>query len=173
MRRLLLVWLVVSAAAVFADDKPAEVPKAPATVDESPEHKHARIEYERWRSTFNDLSVRCTFLMDEGTKLRKLTDEAYQAGDRDKLETVTKQRIANLELTKQLLPLAERAEQQMSQLEQRLKHADECAKMYSQTIDQKTSDLPVRQTELVKACQSMSLYPPEKYQQPSAAHGPS
>jgi hypothetical protein len=77
------------------------------------------------------------------------------------------QAVAQHALLKQLLPPSEEAEEQVSQWERRLKHADECTQLYSQTIDKKTSDLTVRETELVKACQSISLYPPQKYQERS------
>lgn len=46
--------------------------------------------------------------------------------------------------------------------EERLKNVDSCLAIYRTTIDLKQSDLTVRQAEQVKACQSLSLYPPEK-----------
>jgi hypothetical protein len=44
----------------------------------------------------------------------------------------------------------------------RLKHVDDCTSVYHNTIDLKVSDLTGRQTESVKACRSLGLYPPEK-----------
>ena len=43
-----------------------------------------------------------------------------------------------------------------------LEHVDECVGIYGATVDKKMSDLTVRETEQVKACQSLDLYPPTK-----------
>lgn len=40
-----------------------------------------------------------------------------------------------------------------------LPHVDECKKTYRTTIDKKTSDLTVRETTAVNACQALDLYP--------------
>ena len=40
-----------------------------------------------------------------------------------------------------------------------LKKVDECRKVYRSTIDKKATDLTVRETIAVKACQALDLYP--------------
>jgi hypothetical protein len=42
-----------------------------------------------------------------------------------------------------------------------LEKVDECRKVYRSTIDKKTSDLTVRESTVVKACQALNLYPLE------------
>jgi hypothetical protein len=41
-----------------------------------------------------------------------------------------------------------------------LTNADKCGTLYRQTIDKKTSDLTVRETQLIDACRTLRLYPP-------------
>jgi hypothetical protein len=43
-----------------------------------------------------------------------------------------------------------------------LEHVDECVGIYGATVDKKMSDLTVRETEQVKACKSLDVYPPTK-----------
>ena len=43
-------------------------------------------------------------------------------------------------------------------LEKRLKYVDSCIATYHKTIDKKNADLTVRESEQVKACQSLDLY---------------
>jgi hypothetical protein len=43
-----------------------------------------------------------------------------------------------------------------------LQHADECAVIYKKTIDEKAADITTRESEQIKACQSVDLYPPRK-----------
>ena len=47
-------------------------------------------------------------------------------------------------------------------LQRQLEAVDKCVSLYRTTIDRKTSDLTVRQTELVNTCQLLDLYPPIK-----------
>jgi ketopantoate reductase len=42
-----------------------------------------------------------------------------------------------------------------------LERVDECRKVYRSTIDKKMSDLTVRESTAVKACQALGLYPLE------------
>jgi hypothetical protein len=55
---------------------------------------------------------------------------------------------------------ATRSEREL--LSVQLEHVDDCVKTYYGTIDKNISDLTVREAELVKSCQSLKLYPPEK-----------
>ena len=43
-----------------------------------------------------------------------------------------------------------------------LKYVDSCLAAYHKTIDKKNADLTVRESEQVKACQSLDLYPPAR-----------
>jgi hypothetical protein len=43
----------------------------------------------------------------------------------------------------------------------RLEHVDECLASFHKTIDKKKSDLTVRESDSVKLCQDLELYPPE------------
>jgi hypothetical protein len=43
-----------------------------------------------------------------------------------------------------------------------LEHVDSCVTIYHKTIDKRASDLTVRESEQVKACQSLDLYPPNR-----------
>jgi hypothetical protein len=44
----------------------------------------------------------------------------------------------------------------------RLHFVDICVSIYHKTIDKKASDVTIRESELVKECQSLDLYPPAK-----------
>jgi hypothetical protein len=52
--------------------------------------------------------------------------------------------------------------EQSEMLEPQLEFVDSCIATYHQTIEKKNADLTVRETEQVKACQSLELYPPTK-----------
>lgn len=43
---------------------------------------------------------------------------------------------------------------------ERAKIRDACALIYSKTVDKKISDLTVRETQQVQACQTAGMYPP-------------
>jgi hypothetical protein len=51
---------------------------------------------------------------------------------------------------------------ELDRLEDQLKIVDSCLATYHKTIDKKNADLTVRESEQVKACQSLDLYPPAR-----------
>ena len=59
-----------------------------------------------------------------------------------------------------LVASIERYGKEKERLMTRMAHMDECAAVYRATIDKKTSDLTMRESQLVKACQAIDLYPP-------------
>lgn len=46
--------------------------------------------------------------------------------------------------------------------EKRLQHTDECLAVFHETIDKKTADLTVRETDAINGCKALELYPPSK-----------
>jgi hypothetical protein len=70
-----------------------------------------------------------------------------------------------LDMLRQLNALTEthdRIASELPTLESRLKHADECVAVYKKTIDEKVADLTTRESEQIKACMALGLYPPDK-----------
>jgi hypothetical protein len=70
-----------------------------------------------------------------------------------------------LDMLRQLSNVTEthdRIASQLPTLKSRLQHADECVAFYKKTIDEKVSDLTNRESEQIKACKAIDLYPPEK-----------
>ncbi len=49
---------------------------------------------------------------------------------------------------------------EIDSLRDQLKFVDSCSATYRKTIDKKNADLTVRESEQVKTCQSLGLYPP-------------
>lgn len=47
-------------------------------------------------------------------------------------------------------------------LQARVLHADDCLVVYTGTIDKKVADLTTRESDQIKACKSIDLYPPQK-----------
>jgi hypothetical protein len=47
-------------------------------------------------------------------------------------------------------------------LKTKLKYADDCRKVYDKTIDEKAADITTRESELIKACRELEMYPPPK-----------
>jgi hypothetical protein len=116
---------------------------------ESAEHKFAR---QRLAQAHNR---RTQLLMD----LQTIQDEVHRL--QQTMSDLGRQR-ALLDQFKSLQPLDLAAKREVEQAELQLAHADDCAKIFHDTADSRVSDLTVRQTEQVKACQSLNLYPPEK-----------
>lgn len=51
-------------------------------------------------------------------------------------------------------------------IDSQLEHVDACTKTYRTTIDKKASELTVRETTSMKACQALRLYPLDMSAQP-------
>jgi hypothetical protein len=57
-------------------------------------------------------------------------------------------------------PWIEAVEHQITLLRVRMNTADQCARVYRETIAKKQSDLTTRESDQIKACQSLEMYPP-------------
>jgi hypothetical protein len=125
---------------------------------ESPEHKFARQQYEQGRKWMDQALSQSGAIMNELDRLQKL----FGGNNLDQHQLNLSQQSALLRQAELLRKQLDVATPQLKVLQARLQHADECVQVFHETIDAKVSDLTIRQTELVKACQSMNLYPPEK-----------
>lgn len=56
----------------------------------------------------------------------------------------------------------DRIVKELPTLESRVQHVDDCVVVYKKTIDEKVSDLTTRESEQIKACKALDLYPPDK-----------
>jgi len=94
--------------------------------------------------TEKDDIVSLTFSLEDPKRTQQLTDERAQ-----QLYEESKAELAK-----------EKAAEAVRAAKERRVRAN-CRAVYTSTIDKKTGDLTVRETELVKACQALGLYPPE------------
>ncbi|MGA2723858.1 MAG: hypothetical protein ABSG79_15790 [Bryobacteraceae bacterium] len=158
--------------ATQAQDK-SQIPQ-PETTTESAEHKYARQKLEPVAKRLDELmrlaeangermKSACSYL-DEPNSGRPVFRAHEKSSEK-------KEALANYEARKDACQkavadntAAEAAAVaiESSRLEIKLKHADECAAVYQKTIDEKASDVTTRETEQIKACQSIDLYPPAK-----------
>lgn len=121
------------------------------------------------------LQERADALINNVKRHNELIDQAHQQwlqhakrmiglGAEAKPEEKTGEAVP-LDLLRQLSDITsahDRIVKDLPDLRARLDHADECTAVYRKTIDQKTSDLTMRESEQIKACQSAGLYPPGK-----------
>jgi TonB family protein len=123
----------------------------PAVSNETDEHRFARQRYEVALSAFNDVLRQRQALLDE---VRRLQNQRF-GNNIDQQEALLSQ-------ARQLGNQLNAANPAVDLLRVRMENADACAAIYPRTIDRKVSDLTTRETETVKACQTIGLYPPQK-----------
>ena len=150
---------------------------------ESIEHKVATKALEVWDE---GRAERLSFSVTVETTLVKLSNKATEIKDQhdytvnwikrhpdedhgtlmDDVEWLANEYKATLDkmttLKQNLVALQTKEEEVSKLLKQRLDYVDGCLKVYRVTIDMKPSDLTIRQTEQVKECRSLDLYPPSK-----------
>jgi acetolactate synthase regulatory subunit len=149
------ILLVLFAVVGLAQSQPDE-PK------ESAEHTFARLNYE---SSLDRYRLSSTAIRPILTEIERLSGERTEGNNiaqlQHNMEIGNKQDalFRQADRIKLQIALDKRA---MDTLNAQLEHVDDCLKIYNGTIDKKTSDMTVRETGQVKACQSITLYPPEK-----------
>lgn len=140
------------------------------TPTESPEHRHARQNYEAAEQQRDSLTRQIE--LDEA-KTKELTTEVLASvcdSDKGKEQyraCMAKAR-ANKAMRDELDAHIEQLKMKRSEmidllpdLAERLEYADDCMAVFRKTIDKKTSDLTVRENSQIKACMTMDLYPPD------------
>ena len=159
-RMRILTRLLVLSGLVLAASLHAQPPVPAAVQAESAEHKYAQQKLDeaiRLHAEVRELNRPLQTEIDELerviSKATLPTPEFRRALDRQRL------------LLEQSIPILKKAaviEKTIPVLKSRLIHADDCLAMYQNTIDKKTSDLTTRESDQIKACKSIDLYPPEK-----------
>jgi len=142
------------------DEKAA--PTALAADTESAEHKFARQRYEELKSQCDMLESEYDKNVAKLAAAQSLANKAMDQGKTDEwraflLETL-KDATHSLALNRQLQPIAT----DLMLWKKRLTYADDCARLFHDTIDKKSSDLIVRETDSIAGCKSLDLYPPQK-----------
>jgi hypothetical protein len=146
---------------LFAQTTPRPAARKPAAkAVESKEHAAVRIEAE---AKMKDCEAGDEHQSSENPGydivLRRLKAEV--ALSQAKLEAVGKDESEKARI---IVPAEMRLQScdESKTLEIRLVHVDSCVATYHKTIDKKGSDLTVRESEQVKTCQSLDLYPPQR-----------
>jgi Zn ribbon nucleic-acid-binding protein len=138
--------------------------KPTPTTTESKEHTTIRMKYEAEIKRcegddplpshhsddpeFGKKYARITRSLNAKIALQRVKNDALDTGYDEKRFIAANQRVAACE--------------QSELLEPKVEIVDSCISTYHQTIDKKNADLTVRESEQVKACQSLDLYPPAK-----------
>lgn len=121
------------------------------TISESPEHAYYRQQFEAAQQVYNDTAAKKTDLDGQIDALGR------KRGGHGSPEMILlmRTRLAILDRMANYLDVVERRKHQLD-------NADNCTALFRTTVDKKTSDLTVRESESVKGCQSLDLYPPKK-----------
>jgi TonB family protein len=123
----------------------------PQMILESAEHRFAREKHDKavkWRA-------------DKMAQLHEILDQVDRLQHKRWGFNVDQQ-DALLSQARTLQDLIKMADPVVEQSRLQLEHADECVKVFQETIDKKASDLTTRETEWITGCKSVDLYPPEK-----------
>jgi TonB family protein len=129
-------------------DTPEEIERRKQQPGESDEHYYARREYE---SAVN-LSTGLTYLSNKTqNEARLLAPQfpGYAAQQLMKSSEYVKSKLAE-------------ANARVAVAKAQMDNAETCVLIYKSTIDKRATDLTTRESEGVKACQSLNLYPPQK-----------
>jgi predicted nucleic acid-binding Zn-ribbon protein len=154
---------------------PVESPQDP---NESAEHKHARQNLDQATKSHAELLEQIKPISDKlgqnNAQVERLQKEQMNLNPSkrgfDKASHALTLQIDPIladsnELVSQILTLKRSDEPIMTKLpllKSRLEHADDCVAVYNKTIDEKVSDITTRESEQIKACKSLDLYPPNK-----------
>jgi hypothetical protein len=161
---LSVVGLVAQTAKQPVTKKPA------AKVVESKEHAAIRIQYEakikeceqRWLDAKASAESDIRLVNDSSAESGVAKDEAKLRLTKLKLGvTIYDMLKADPGVACKVSPDGELSDE-LDTLQNQLKNVDSCIATYHRTIDKKNADLTVRESEQVKACQSLDLYPPSK-----------
>ena len=139
--------------------------QTPSTTDkETPEHKAVRLRYELTQDRFAQRKKDYDARTDEANKVL-VSSKATYSTPKEQLAEQLRLREQRLKLLKQTEPMAaelDRLNMELTTLEAQLKHVDDCTKAYQTTIDKKVSDLTTRESDTIKACKALDLYPFQK-----------
>jgi hypothetical protein len=156
----------------------SQTPKDIAPIDtESPSHKRIRIEYDKTNGIYlmqkaeldalvkesHDFSARASAIkVDNEKPFDEATRKALEEGLMLRRKALAANRKAQA-FNEELGPIRELVDRLSAQL----KNVDDCAKLYPATIDKKVSDLTTRETDAIKMCKALDLYPPPKDEEKS------
>jgi TonB family protein len=120
-------------------------------LEESPEHKFARRQHENAVQSADELYKRYQETLDALARLPKRRGKS--ASDQEKALLAEMRRLGDEHHA---------VVSQLDGLTFRMEHADDCLKIFNETIDKKMSDMTTRDTEGAQMCRSANLYPPPK-----------
>jgi hypothetical protein len=165
---------LLSVVGLFAQTaQPAKKPvtrKPAAKVAESKEHAAIRIQYEakikeceqRWLDAKASAELDMKLVSDASAGSSVAKSEAELRLAKLKLGVTVYDILKDVPgVACKVHPDGEMSDE-LDTLEKQLKYVDSCIATYHKTIDKKNADLTVRESEQVKACQSLDLYPPAK-----------
>jgi|SRR5579871_1435215 len=165
---------LLSVLGLFAQTAKMPVTKPRVKVTESKEHAAIRTRYE---AKVKDCEQRWLDAKASAESDMKLVKD--QSADSGVVQAQAKVRLARLDLALTKYNIIKDADKsdpgvacdvhpdgemsdELDTLRNQLKYVDLCLATYRKTIDKRNADLTVRESEQVKACQSLDLYPPPK-----------
>jgi hypothetical protein len=159
---LAIAFMLTVSFALVAQTQTAEKPqpKIPTpTATESKEHTAIRMKYEAAIKRCEGDDPLPPHQSDDPA-----FDKKYARTMRSLNASIALQRVKNDYDEKRFIAANQRvaACEHSELLEPQLEFVDSCISTYHQTIDKKNADLTVRESEQVKKCQSLDLYPPAK-----------
>ena len=176
MKKLLFMLILIVIASAQTKKPVVESPEHKAAVKalevwDSPESRAEGLNIEiKTETTLVNLSRRIDQIKDQHDYTVNYVKQHPDADDREslmadaeRLSDQYKDAVAEMKSLKEKLEAYKtEREQNVTLLKQRVEHVDGCVKVFQVTIDMKPSDLTIRQTEQVKECRSLDLYPPQK-----------
>jgi hypothetical protein len=171
-----IAFMLTVSVGLVAQAQPEKKPvtKKPAAKIESKEHAAIRSQYEAKIKECEQRWLDAKALAESDIKL--VNDPSAESGVD---QAHAKLRLAKLDLALLKYNIIKDADKsdpsvacdvhpdgemsdELDQLRNQLKYVDSCLATYHKTIDKRSADLTVRESEQVKACQTLDLYPPAK-----------
>jgi hypothetical protein len=137
-------------------------PTAADTDTESAEHKFARQRYENLKSQYEALESEHDRNAAKLAADQALADKAKDQGKTDDWRAFMLEALRDATYGLALVHKIEPIAADLMLWRKRLTSADDCSKLFRDTIDKKRSDLTVRETDSVAGCKLLDLYPPQK-----------
>ena len=164
---LMGLWFSVGLPAQQKDEKPTPEKRlaieTKADIDtESAEHKFARQRYEELKLQYDPLMSAYDKTLAQRWNAQSLGNKAKSQGKTEEWYALLREQLKYttyaLALNQKIEPIAA----DLALWKERLTHADDCSQVFHDTIDKKSSDLTVREADLIAGCKSLDLYPPHR-----------
>ena len=159
---------LLSVVGLVAQTTTTKKPKAVAKIAESKEHAAIRTQYDAKIKECEQRWLDAKATAESDLELVKTSESSVAKSEAELRLAKLKLGVTVYDMLKdapgvacKVHPDGEMSDE-LDTLQNQLKYVDSCIATYHKTIDKKNADLTVRESEQVKACQSLDLYPPTK-----------